>query len=121
MKTLFVVAALLMLLLGVVWTLWPQPVLSSWGVQANDVTVYIARRYGSQFFGYAVILWMSRATESSAARSAILAGGAVVTSVIAIVSVVGIMIGVVGFSIWSAALIEVLLAVGFLYFYVTAR
>jgi Na+-driven multidrug efflux pump len=120
-KTMFVVAAILTLLLGVAWTLLPQPMLSSWGVQADEVTVYMARRYGGLFFGYAVIFWLSRASESSAARTAILGGGAVVTSIMAVLSVVGVLTGVVGPAVWSAVVIEMLLAAGFVYFYVTPR
>lgn len=121
MKTLFVVAAALTLLLGVAWTVLPGPMLSSWGVQADDVAAYMGRRYGGLFFGYAVILWLARASERSAARTAILAGGAIVTTVMAVLSLVGVLTGVVGPALWSAVVIEILLAAGFTYFCITAR
>ena len=118
MKTLFVVAAVLTLLLGVAWTLFPQAMLSSWGVEADAVAEYMGRRYGGLFFGYALILWLSRASEFSVARTAILAGGATVTTVMAIVSLAGVISGVVGPAVWGVVVIEVLLAVGFSYYYV---
>jgi len=115
------VAAGLTMLLGVAWLLFPQAMLSSWGAQPDPVTVYMARRYGGLFFGYSAILWLARPAGPSPARTAILAGVAIVTTVMAIVSLVGVMTGVVGPAVWSAVVIEVLLAAGFVYYYVTAR
>jgi hypothetical protein len=120
-KTLFSIAAGLTLLLGIVWLFLPGVMLSSWGVQADDVTVYMSRRYGGLFFGYAATLWLARASEPSRARTAILTGGAVVTTVMAVVSLVGVMTGVVGPVVWSAVVIEALLAGGFVYYCVTGR
>jgi hypothetical protein len=121
LKIFFGVAAGLTLLLGVVWLFLPQSMLSSWGVQADPITVYVARRYGGLFFGYAAILWLARAAGPSPARTAILAGSAVVTTVMAIVSLVGVLTGVVGPAVWSAVVIEVLLAAGFVYYCAKAR
>lgn len=119
---LFSVAAGLTMALGIAWLFLPQAMLSAWGVQAADeITVYMARRYGGLFFGYAVILWMARASPSSTARTAILAGGAIVTTVMAIVSLAGALTGVVGPFMWSTVAIEVLLAAAFIYYSVTAR
>lgn len=121
MKIFLGVAAGLTLLLGFVWLFLPQTMLSSWGVQADPITVYMGRRYGGLFFGYAAILWLAKATGPSPARTAILAGSAVVTTVMAIVSLVGVLTGVVGPAVWSAVVIEVLLAAGFVYYYAKAR
>jgi len=115
------VAAGLTLLLGFVWLFLPQSMLSSWGVQGEPVTVYMARRYGGLFFGYAAILWLARASGPSPARTAILAGSAIVTAVMAIVSLIGVLTGLVGPAVWSAVVIEAFLAAGFVYYYVTLR
>jgi hypothetical protein len=77
LRTLFSIGAGLTILLGVVWLFFPQAMLSSWGVQGDEVAVYMARRYGCLFFGYAAILWLARAAASSPARTAILAHRAV--------------------------------------------
>jgi hypothetical protein len=121
MKFLFGVAAVLTMLLGVAWLVFPQPMLSSWAVQADPVTVYMARRYGGLFFGYSAILWLGRASGPSPARTAILAGSAIVTTVMAVVSLVGVLSGVVGPAVWSAAVIEALLALGFAHHYAKGR
>ena len=121
MKIFLGVATGLTMFLGVVWLFLPQSMLASWGVRADPITVYMARRYGGLFFGYAAILWLARATGPSPARTAILAGGAIVTSVMAIVSLVGVVTGVVGPAVWSAVVIEVLLTAGFVYYCARAR
>ena len=101
MRTLFTIVTFLMLLLGVGWLFFPQAVLASWNVQPDDAVVYIGRRYGGLLFGYAVILWLSRACEPSTARSAILAGGAVATSLMTVISLVGVLSRVVGPAAWA--------------------
>ena len=121
MKTLFIAATCLTVLLGVGWLFFPQAMLSSWGVAGEPLTVYMARRYGGLQFGYAAILWLSRSAAPSPARTAILAGGAVVTVVMTVVSVVGALSGVVGPAIWGAVVVEALLAIAFVYFFATAR
>ncbi len=65
MKTLFSIAAILTMLLGIGWLFFPQAMLASWGVQADGIAVYMARRYGGLFSGYAAILWLGRASSSS--------------------------------------------------------
>jgi len=121
MRVFLSVAAGLTLLLGVAWLFFPQSMLSSWGVQPDPVPAYIGRRYGGLFFGYSAILWLARASGPSPARTAILAGSAVVTTVMAIVSLVGALTGVVGPAVWSAVVIEALLAAGFAYYYAKGR
>jgi len=121
MKALFVASTCLTLLLGVGWLCFPQGMLSSWGVAGDPVTVYMARRYGGLFFGYATILWLSRAAPPSPARTAILAGGVLCSVVMTAVSLWGALSGVVGPLIWFAVAIEAVLAVAFVYYLATAR
>jgi nitrate reductase gamma subunit len=113
MKILFGVAALVMVLLGAAWLLFPESSLSSWGVGPEAGAVYLGRRYGVLFLGYAVILWCGRASEPSPARRAILLGNAFVNGGMTLVSLVGVTTHVVGPSVWSAAAVEGLLAAAF--------
>lgn len=115
MKTLFVVTAAITAALGLAWVFAPQAMYSGWGVGGDAVGTYMARRYGGLFFGYAVILWMARSSEPSTARTAILAGGAVVATIMAILSLIGVLTAVVGPVVWSVVALEVLLAAGFGY------
>jgi hypothetical protein len=75
----------------------------------------MARRYGGLLFGYLVILWLGRSTPPSPARSAILVGGAVVTSIMTLVSLYGVLSRVIGPGAWGAVGIEALLAAGFIH------
>ena len=120
MRTLFTVVALLMVMLGTSWLFFPEAVLQSWSVQPDPSVVYVGRRYGVLLFGYAVILWQSRASHSSSARSAILAGGLVATGLMAIMSLIGVLSGVVGPAAWSAVVVEAVLALAFAYSYFAA-
>jgi heme A synthase len=107
--------------MGVLWLLVPEMLLAVWGTPHPDaIAVYMARRYGALFFGYAIILWLTRSAGPSPARKAILAGSAGLTTVITVVSLVGVLTGVVGPAVWSAVLVEALLAAAFTYYYATA-
>lgn len=121
MKVFFSVAAVLIALLGCAWLFLPGAMLGRWGVHTDPVGLFLGRRYGTMLLGYAVVLGLSRAAGPSAARTAILGGGAFVTAFITLVSVGGILSGTVGSGAWISAVVEALLAVGFLYFLVVGR
>ncbi|MBL8137097.1 MAG: hypothetical protein JNL48_10795 [Acidobacteria bacterium] len=80
---------------------------------ADAATVYMSRRYAVMFFGYTTLLWLSRHHTGTPAGRAICAGGSVVTGVMALLSLQGVLSGVVGPFAWSAVVAEVLLAVSF--------
>jgi hypothetical protein len=120
-KVFFSVAAVLIALLGCAWLFLPGAMLGRWGVHTDPVGLFLGRRYGTMLLGYAVVLGLSRAAGPSAARTAILGGGAFVTAFITLVSVGGILSGTVGSGAWISAVVEALLAVGFLYFLVVGR
>jgi hypothetical protein len=122
MKTFLAIVAVLFGLLGVAWLLLPRFMLNVLGAPETDpITVYMARRYGALFLGYAVIAWLGRVSSAPPARAPILAGGAVVVGVLAILSLVGAASEIVGPAIWGVVVAEVLLAAGFIYFYSMAR
>ena len=122
LKVLCGVTSVVTAMLGVAWLCVPQTMLAGLGhSQPDAITIYMARRYGALFFGYAAIMWLGRTSVPSPARTAILAGGAVVTLVIGFVSVLGALTGVVGPTVWGAAAIEVFLACGFWYALTVAR
>ncbi len=121
MRALFVATAALLALLGVSWLLAPETMLSLWGAQGDQITIYMARRYAVLFFGYAVILWLSRTAPATPARDAILAGATVVAAAMALVSLFGVLTGTVGPAAWIAVVIEVALAASFGYFYLAPR
>ncbi len=104
--------------LAMIWLFFPQVMLTEWAnPNADALTIYMARRYGALFVGYAVITWLSRNSGPSPARTAILAGGIAVAIVIGLVSVLGAATGVVGPKVIGAALLEAVLAIGFVYYF----
>ena len=113
LKALFSLTAVLTALLGLGWLFATHHMLALWGVQGDAVAVYMSRRYAGLFFGYTVIMWMGRSAPSSVTRTAIVAGGAAVTAVMAAVSLMGVLNGTVGPMAWSAVAIEVGLALAF--------
>jgi hypothetical protein len=115
MRTLFTVTAGLTALLGVGWTFFPHAMFGMWAVQTDEVGVYMARRYGCLLFGYVVLLWLARTAPASPARSAILVGGAVVTTAMTLVSLYGVLTRLVGPGAWGAVGIEALLAAAFIH------
>jgi len=122
MKPFLSVVAVLMILLGTAWLAVPEAMLASWGVQSDPVGVYMSRRYAGLFFGYAAILWLARAAGASAARAAILGGGALVAGLMTLISLFGILTGTIsGPAAWGAVVIETVLTGGFLYYFVTER
>ena len=122
MKVLFSVAAVVQALLGVLWLLVPQAMLSGWGTPNPDaITVYVARRQGALFFGTRPCYGLQGQALRRPHVRPYFAGSAVVAVVIAVVSVVGVMTGVVGPAVWSAALVEAMLATGFVYYYLATR
>ena len=122
LKAFFGAAGIVTGALGVVWVLFPQTMLDGLAhPEADAITVYMARRYGALFVGYAVILWLGKASPPSPARTAVLVGGVAVTAVIGVVSLLGAVSEVVGPAVWVAVLIEALLFCGFVYFCVVAR
>jgi len=121
MKVFLSVAAVLIALLGAAWLLIPEAMLGRWGVQTDQVGLFMGRRYGTVLLGYAVMLALGRASGPSIARTAILGGGAFVTGLVTLVSLWGVVTSTVGPGAWITVVVEALLAGGFLYFLVVGR
>lgn len=120
MKTFLSVASVLVLLLGAAWLLVPETMLARWAVQTDATGLYLGRRYGASLFGYAAMLWLAAKATDSAGRSAVLIGGTLVAGLLALVSLAGVVKGIVGPGAWASVAIEAALAAGFVYL-LTAR
>jgi hypothetical protein len=121
MKVFLSIVSVLLLLLGSGWLLFPETMLGWWSAQTDATGVYVARRYGGLLFGYAAILWLSRSAGPSAGRAAILGGGAIVTALVALLSLWGVVTGTVGAGAWGAVVIEAVLAAGFSYYFLAEQ
>ena len=121
MSVLFAAAAVLTAVLAMAWLFVPGTMLKWWQADPNPSSIYMARRGGVLFLGFAVLLWGSRDAATTPAGLAIAAGAAVVSTAMMIASVVGIRQRVVGLAVWGAAAVEAGLAAAFWYFLLTAR
>ena len=121
-KNLFSIAAVLDLLLGAAWILFPEAVLAMWGTTAaDDMLIYISQRYAVLFLGYGVTLWLSRTAPPSTARRALVVGGFIVCALMAVMSLKGVLTNTINASGLLAFSIEALLAAGFGYFLFVKR
>ena len=121
MKTFLSVASVLVLLLGAAWLFLPETMLARWAVETDATGLYLGRRYGASLFGYAVMLWLAARLADSGGRSAILVGGALVAGLLALVSLAGVVMGIVGPGAWASVAIEAVLAAGFVYLLLARR
>jgi len=121
MRVFLSIVSVLMVLLGSGWLFFPEAMLGLWSVQTDATGVYVARRYGALLLGYAAILWLCRAAGPSAARSAILGGGALVTGLVTLLSLWGVVMGTIGPAAWGAVVIEAVLTGGFLYYFLSGQ
>jgi hypothetical protein len=121
MKAFFVSAAVLVLLLGLAWLIVPEMMLARWAMEADPGAVFMGRRYAGVLLGYAVLLWVARATPPSEAKDAIVVSGIAVTLIVAALSVYGALTRIAGPAIWLSVAIEVLLAAGFIRMWLSGR
>ena len=119
----FLFASALTALLGMLWLTLPAFLLNGWGIDAADaITLYLGQRMGALYLGLAVLFGMAARGGTGRMRSAILAGGAVGTGLMAVLSVMGALSGVVvGPAIWMAAVLEGIMAASFAYLLVRGR
>lgn len=115
-KPLFITASILTLGLGIAFVMFPKPMLVSWQTSPDDLSIYMAQRYGVMFFGYAPILWLVRNIPSSPTRSAILVGLLIAATSMTMLSTLGVVSGVVGVPSAAAIVVEGLLAISTFYF-----
>ncbi len=121
MKTFFSLVSALLVLLGPAWLLLPGTMLGRWGVQSDAIGAFMARRYGAMLIGYAVVMWLARDSGPAPARAAILGGGAFVTALVALLSVGGALTHAIGPGAAATVVIEALLAVGILHYFLAER
>lgn len=111
MSKLFSTFAVLMLTLGILFVVFPEFMLNTWGTKPDALACYMAQRYGVMFFGYATMLWLMRQTQSISTQRVILIGVIVAGAGMAIISTKGVISGTVNSSGWLAVIVEVLLVV----------
>jgi len=115
-KRLFSLSAFFALLLGLAWMLFPESLLSSWGISSNPALVYLSRRYSVQFLGSALVLWFARNDSQTQTGHAVVAGNFITSMLMAGMSLYGVLSSTINSLGWMAFGLEILLTSGFGYF-----
>jgi hypothetical protein len=114
-KTFLSVASIIGLLFGIMFVLTPHTFGEIYGMPRSTATTLMARYFGCALLAWALITWLGREFDREHLR-AILIGGAVGHAVGALITVNGILSGVMNALGWSSVLIFVLGAGGCLYY-----
>jgi len=119
-RNLFVVDALLGISLGASLLGVPVLVLLPFGIEADQVRVFLARMFGASLIGHGLLLWLTRAANAVTVRSIVRAH--LCFDVIAgVVSAMATLSGLVNAFGWTVAGLFAVLAVLRFYFGVIQR
>ncbi len=114
LKNLYLVTSIIFFIAGLGSLLFPEKALSNFGLILDDSGIFMARRFGAALLGFTVILWMAR--TSIQLQRAILTGMLVAISLNVIISLIGIITGLLSALGWLLFILGLLLAIGFIYF-----
>nr|WP_315392368.1 hypothetical protein [uncultured Duganella sp.] len=112
------VLALLLLLIGLVWLLAPDAMLSGWGVASTPSAALLGRRSAALYVGFAAMFYFARDAEPSAARSALVKGMVLACLMLAALGVLELRAGNVTVGILVPVVLEVTMSLVLLF---TAR
>jgi hypothetical protein len=115
-STFMAIAALLALLFGLGFLLFPAELMSSYGVTLEEAGQWVGRYLGSAFMGISVLAWLARKAERGGALRAIVLGFLVLSAVSLVVAILDVIYGAGNALVWSTVVIHVFLTVGLGYF-----
>ena len=107
------VAAVGSLLFGLAYLLFPESLLSLYGISLDPTNQWVARYLGSILIGMAVINWLGRAAKSGPALRAIIAGTFVVSIIGLVVSIFELLNGSGNTLVWMTIVIYFLVSLGY--------
>ena len=120
-KTIAMVTAVILFVLGLGYFFFAPIVVGRWQVLPTASVILLARRIGCLYLGLSVIFFLARSAPGSALRTALCAGTAVVTLLLAGTGVYELVAGHVGKGILISAAIEFLLALGYVWILLTEK
>lgn len=110
-----ILTSFLFLVLAVAWMFFPEQMLTQWGVLYSDGAGLVSRRGAVFYLGVAVMFFMARNTEHSAARMAFIKGMITICTVLILLGVYELSVGHASDKILAAVLIEAILGLAFIY------
>ena len=99
--------------LGLRFIFFGASVLKPWGLEANEATVFMCRRYGALYLGLVVMFFLGRNADPSPLRSAVCLGIGGAIALLAALGLLEFSAGRVNSGILVPALVEAVLAAGF--------
>lgn len=112
-KSIAQVSALTCFALAIVWSVFPELLLSIWSVEFSGSTGLVCRRAAALFAGLGIMLFKLRDASPSPIRSAVTTGFVVACSLLALSGMIEFAIGHAGPGILLAVAVEIVLALGF--------
>ena len=119
LKNLYIIAAIIFFIAGLGHLIFPKIVLSNFGLIPDDSGIFMTTRFGAALLGFTVILGMAR--NSDKLQRAILTGILVAVSLNIIISLIGIITGLLSAFGWLVFILGLLVAIGFIYFLFVKR
>jgi hypothetical protein len=106
-------AAIGSLLFGLAYLLFPENLLSLYGISLDASSQWVARYLGSILLGLSVVNWIGRTAKSGPALRAIIIGSFVASIVGFIVALFQLVNGSGNLLVWSTVVMYFLLSLGF--------
>lgn len=114
-RSLAILSALLFFALAVAWIFFPDLMLSNWGVEFSSSTGLVSRRAGALYAGIGVMFFLARSAGPSLARSSLIAGFVTACLILAVLGIFELVAGHASSGILLAAVVEIVLAVAFMF------
>lgn len=120
-RTIAVITAIVTLVLGAGYLLAGTLLVGRWQIEPTESVLLFGRRIGALYLGLSVIFFLARSAPVSVARTALCSGTAVACSLLAFLGVYEFSAGHAGPAILASAVVEGLLALGYIWILVAER
>jgi hypothetical protein len=113
-KTIAVITAVVLLVLGVGYFVAGALLVGRWQIEPTVSVLLFGRRIGALYLGLSAMFFLARSAPVSVARTALSTGTAVVCSLLGLLGVYEFSAGHAGPAILASAALEFLLALGYI-------
>ena len=116
LKNMLVLKAIVCLVFGVLFLLFPGPLMAFFGVTLDSSGMFVARLYGASLIGNLFLTWFARNDTGSEALKAAVLGLFVYDAIGFVVALVAVLSGVMNTLGWAVVALYLFLTLGFGYF-----
>ena len=116
LKNMLVLKAIVCLVCGVLFLLFPGPLMAFFGVTLDSSGMFVARLYGASLIGNLFLTWFARNDTGSEALKAAVLGLFVYDAIGFVVALVAVLSGVMNTLGWAVVALYLFLTLGFGYF-----